>query len=129
MINFPFFKYYNPLIINKDLRDYIKKSNTEYCNKYTERNKQINLTSSLLNYRNYSANLLNNKISKEELENEDYLHDFCNINNEDDIYDVDDTKINIKKCLFIVISSLIGGTTVIGFIYFYYKKLMFFIPI
>ena len=123
MINFPFFKYYNPLIINKDLRDYIKKSNTEYCNKYTERNKQINLTSSLLNYRNYSANLLNNKISREELENEDYLHDFCNINNEDDNgpHDNDD-KFHLKKNVVVLITSLIGGTTIIGFILFYYKN-------
>jgi hypothetical protein len=124
MFNFPFYKYYNPLIINQDLRDYIKKSNTDSFNKFAQRNSRHNkLSSSLLNYRNYSANLLNNKISREELENEDYLHDFCNINNEDDNSPHDnDDKFHFKKNVVVLITSLIGGTTIIGFILFYYKN-------
>ena len=125
MFNFLFYKYYNTLIMNQDLRDYIKKSNTNSFNKFAERNSKKNkLSLSLLNYRNYSANLLNNKISREELENEDYLHDFCNINNEanNEEHHDDGDKLYFKKNIVNLLSSLIGGTTIISFIYFYYKN-------
>ena len=87
MFNFPFYKYYNPLTLNTDLHDYIKKSNIDSFNKFAERNKQSKqnkLQLSLINYRNYSDTFLrNHKKSKDELKNEDYLCDFCDLNEND----------------------------------------------
>ena len=131
MFNFPFYKYYNPLTLNSGLRDYIKKSNTDSFNKFAERNKKNSQTSqtsqtklhpSLINYRNYSATFLTNKISKDELKNEDYLCDFSDLSNEDNDDNDDNNNINsyFKKNILFLFSSFIGGTTIIGFIFFYY---------
>jgi hypothetical protein len=128
MFNFPFsfYKYYKPVILNKDLRDYIKKTNMESFNKFAQVNK---LKPCLMNYRNYSSSFLNNKISKYEIINEDYIcgldeieqeardnhddkHDHCDNNNSINYY--------VKKNILVYISTFIGGTTIIGFLFFYY---------
>jgi len=123
MLNFPFYKYYKPTtIMNKDLRDYVKKTNMDSFNKFAELNK---LKPSLMNYRNYSSTFLSNKISKDEIINEDYVCGLDEIDQDDcnnqydkqDHYD-DDVSINyyVKKNILV----FIGGTTIIGILFFYY---------
>ena len=131
MFNLSFYKYYNanPLMLNSGLRDYIKKSNIDSFNKFAERNKKNSKTKlqpSLINYRNYSATFLNNKISKDELKNEDYLCDFSDLSNEDGednhgIHDNNNINSYFKRNIFYLFSTFIGGTTIIGIIFFYYK--------
>ena len=152
MFNFPFsfYKYQKPIILNKDLRDYVKKTNIESFNKFAQVNK---LKPCLMNYHNYSSSFLyqrrfetaprrgaivqtvtgnlvevssaerieifngvNNKISKYEIINEDYI---CGLDEiEQQHYDDDDDSINyyVKKNILV----FIGGTTIIGFLFFYY---------
>jgi len=88
MLNFPFYnKHSNYLILDKNLRDYIKKSNTVSFNKFNEQQQQQYkntkpnsnnslLSASLMNYRNYSDTFINNQNDVSELENEDY---FCGL--------------------------------------------------
>jgi hypothetical protein len=140
MFNPSFYKYYNanPLTLNSELRDYIKKSNIDSFNKFAERNKKnsqnsqnsqnskTKLQPSLINYRNYSATFLNNKISKDELKNEDYLCDFSDLSNEDGednhgVHDNNNINSYFKRNIIFLFSSFIGGTTIIGIIFFYYK--------
>jgi hypothetical protein len=119
---FPFYKYYKPFILNKDLRDYVKNTNMESFNKFAQVNK---LKPCLMNYHNYSSSFLNNKISKYEIINEDYICGLDEIeqehrDNHDDKqenYD-DNNSINyyFKKSILV----FIGGTTIIGFLFFYY---------
>jgi hypothetical protein len=96
----------------------------ESFNKFAEVNK---LKPSLMNYRNYSSSFLNNKISKYEIINEDYICGLDEIEQEDrdnkndkhdDYDDHDNNSINyyFKKSILV----FIGGTTIIGFLFFYY---------
>jgi hypothetical protein len=138
MFNFPF--YHNPLTLNSGLSNYIRKANIDSFNKFAERNRKnsqnsqnslTKLQPSLINYRNYSATFLNNKISKDELKNEDYLCDFSDLSNEEseDNEDNENKKDNhnnninsyFKRNIIFLFSSFIGGTTIIGIIFFYYK--------
>jgi hypothetical protein len=144
MLNFPFYnKHINHLVLDKNLRDYIKKSNTDSFNKFSEKqqhqqqykNIKTNLSnsllsSSLINYRNYSDTFANDNIDCNELENEDYLcnfydlnddnidfknnHNNHNNNNKTDNHTNDNNSIIKKLYIFI------GGTTIIGFLFFYY---------
>lgn len=135
MFNFPFYKYKNNLTLKKELREYIKKTNNDSFNKFSEQNKKPNNLSfspSFMNYRNYSDTFSNDRLSKYEIENEDYLCDFCDLNDcENNNNNSNANKSNnnannskiSKKHTLRVISSFIGGTTIIGFIYFYYKNL------
>ena len=59
MFNYPFYKNYNSLPLTADLRDYIKKSNTNSFNNFTKKSKEKKLHYSLMNYRNYSDTFLN----------------------------------------------------------------------
>jgi hypothetical protein len=148
MLNFPFYnKHNNHLILDKKLRDYIKKSNTDSFNnfaKYQEhKNTKTNsntslLSCSLINYRNYSDTFANDKIDCSELENEDYLCNFYDFNDDcgvdfnnnnntnktnktdndiNDNNDNNDNNENIIKMLVI----FIGGTTIIGITFIFYK--------
>jgi hypothetical protein len=130
MFNFPFYnKHTNYLILDKNLRDHIKKSNTDSFNKFAEKQqyqqqyKNIKtilsnslLSSSLINYRNYSDTFINNQICHCDLENEDYLCNFCDLDDDNEIEfnnknskpnTANTEKITIAKKMFF----LIGGTT------------------
>ena len=120
MFNFPFYNY-NPLILDEELRKYIKNSNTKSFNNFIEQNKVKKLQPSLINYRNYSNTFLNDKTSTNHgLKNEDYLCDFCDLNDPNDPNDPnddndDDKKENNKnKGFLIFITRLIGGVSIIG---------------
>lgn len=136
MLNFPFYKYKNNLTLKPELREYIKKTNNDSFNKFAEQNKKPNgllFSPSFMNYRNYSDTFSNDRLSKHEIENEDYLCDFCDLNDCDkNINKNTNPKNNTnntnnsyssKKHMLRVISTFIGGTTIIGFTYFYYKNL------
>uniref|UniRef100_A0A6C0JFG9 Uncharacterized protein n=1 Tax=viral metagenome TaxID=1070528 RepID=A0A6C0JFG9_9ZZZZ len=140
MLNFPFYKYKNNFTLKKELREYIKKTNNESFNKFTEQNKKPNnllFSPSFMNYRNYSDTFSNDRLSKYEIENEDYLCDFCDLNDcENNNSKTNKSNNNAnnrnnnankrtisKKNILRVISTFIGGTTIIGFTYFYYKNL------
>jgi len=140
MLNFPFYnKHNNHIILDKKLRDYTNKSNMSSFNKFSQHQKNKNkslLTTSLINYRNYSDTFVNNKINDSELEKEDYLCNFCDLS-DNDCYcyhfsgnnsnhnntndsNTKNSSITKKMCI------LIGGTTSviglgIGFAVFYYK--------
>jgi hypothetical protein len=145
MLNFPFYnKHSNYLILDKNLRDYIKKSNTDSFNKFSEerqqyknKNKNSNsnnslLAASLINYRNYSDTFTNNQTEVSELEKEDYLCNFCDLSDCQDVVTSNSTNSTnttnntiVKKMYF-----LIGGTSAfigigIGFTVFYYKYSLF----
>jgi len=141
MLSFPFYnKYTNHLILDKKLRDYIKKSNTDSFNKFSQHQEYKNtkttshnllLSSSLINYRNYSDTFANDNIDCNELENEDYLcnfydlnddnidfknnHNNHNNNNKTDNHTNDNNSIIKKLYIFI------GGTTIIGITFIFYK--------
>ena len=120
MLNFPFYnKHINHLVLDKNLRDYIKKSNTDSFNKFSEQHQQYKntkpnsnkslLASSLFNYRNYSDTFTNNQTDLVDLENEDYLCNFCDLNDDCIEFNKYQNKTNntiAKKMYF-----LIGGTT------------------
>jgi hypothetical protein len=104
MLNFPFYnKHSNYLILDKNLRDYIKKTNTVSFNKFTEQQEQQQykntktnsnnslLSASLMNYRNYSDTFINNQIDVSELENEDYLCNFCDLSDCQHIFSSNNT--------------------------------------
>jgi len=130
MLNFPFYnKHINHLVLDKNLRDYIKKSNTDSFNKFAEKqqdqqqykNIKTNLSnsllsSSLINYRNYSDTFTNNQTCDCDLENEDYLCNFCDLNDDCDIeFNNKNSKSNSANSAKITIAKkiyfLIGGTT------------------
>ena len=143
MLNFPFYnKHSNYLILDKNLRDYIKKSNTCSFNKFAEKQEHQQykktkpnssnslLYASLINYRNYSDTFTNNQNCDCDLENEDYLCNFCDLNNDDDEFNnknskhdaANTAKLTIAKKMFF----LIGGTTAFigigtGIAVLYYK--------
>ena len=136
MLNFPFYnKHINHLVLDKNLRDYIKKSNTDSFNNFSEKqqhqqqykNIKTNLSnsllsSSLINYRNYSDTFTKNQTCDCDLENEDYLCNFYDLNDDGDIEfnnknskpnsanstnSTNSAKITIAKKIYF----LIGGTT------------------
>lgn len=146
MLSFPFYnKHTNHLILDKKLRDYIKKSTTDSFNKFSQQQQEYKntktnsnnllLSSSLINYRNYSDTFANDKIDYNELENEDYLCNFYDFNNDcnvdfnnknnknkrnaNDTNDDNnkDKNNNIIKNFVI----FIGGTTIIGITFIFYK--------
>ena len=129
MLNFPFYnKHINHLVLDKNLRDYIKKSNTDSFNKFSEQHQQYKniktnlsnslLSSSLINYRNYSDTFTNNQTDLVDLENEDYLCNFCDLNDDciefnkyqnktNKTNNTNNTNNTIAKKMYF----LIGGTT------------------
>lgn len=139
MLNFPFYnKHSNHLILDKKLRDYIKRVNTNYFNKFAEQQQQNKntktnstnslLSASLINYRNYSDSFANDNIYDNELENEQYLCNFydlnddnidSNNNNNQPDNDTNDNNNNIIENFYI----FIGGTTIIGITFIFYKYL------
>ncbi len=90
MLSFLFYnKHNNHIILDKNLRDYIKKCNTDSFNKFSEQQQQFKntkpisnnslLAAPLINYRNYSDTFTNNQPEVSDLENEDYLCNFCDL--------------------------------------------------
>ena len=141
MLNFPFS---NQLILDKNLRDYIKKANTNSFNKFTEQQQQYKntktnsnnslLSASLINYRNYSDTFANNNIDDNELESEEYLCNFYDLN--DDNIDFKnnhnnhinhnnnnktDNHTNDNNSIIKKLYIFIGGTTIIGITFIFYK--------
>ena len=143
MLNFPFYnKHSNYLILDKNLRDYIKKSNTDSFNKFSEQRQQYKntntnsnnslLAASLMNYRNYSETFANNQIDDSELEKEGY---FCDLSDLSDLSDCDcdcyyisnnNTNKSNNNTIIKKMYILIAGTTSIigigaGIALLYYK--------
>jgi len=146
MLNFPFYnKHSNYLILDKNLRDYIKKSNTDSFNKFSEQRQQYKntntnsnnslLAASLMNYRNYSETFANNQIDDSELEKEGYFCDLSDLSDCDcDCYYIsnknNDNNNNTNKSnnntIIKKMYILIAGTTSIigigaGIALLYYK--------
>jgi len=145
MLNFPFYnKHSNYLILDKNLRDYIKKSNTDSFNKFSEQRQQYTnpnpnpnpnsnnslFAASLINYRNYSDTFTNNQTEVSELENEDYLCNFCDLNDYQDIVTSNNTNSTnttnntiAKKMYFLIggTSAFIGIGTGIALLYYKYS--------
>jgi hypothetical protein len=106
MLNFPFYnKHANHIILDKNLRDYIKKSNTDSFNKFSEQRQQYKntntnsnnslLVASLMNYRNYSETFANNQIDDSELEKEGYFCDLSDLSDCDcDCYYISNNNTN-----------------------------------
>jgi len=142
MLSFPFYnKHSNCLILDKNLRDYIKKSNVDSFNKFAEVHKNTNvsntntiaiahikkknslLTASLMNYRNYSDTFENKQFDDSELEKEDYMYNFCDLS---DLSDCDCSHFssnnntnnknnqNNNNTIMKRMYILIGGTIIIG---------------
>jgi len=135
MLNFPFYnKHANHIILDKNLRDYIKKSNTDSFNKFSEQRQQYKntntnsnnslLAASLMNYRNYSETFANNQIDDSELEKEGYFCDLSDLSDCDCYYISNKNKDNntnnntnksnnntIIKKMYILIA---GTTSIIG---------------
>ena len=148
MLSFPFYnKYTNHLILDKKMRDYIKKSNTDSFNKFSQHQEYKNtktnsnnllLSSSLINYRNYSDTFANDNIDYNELENEDYLCNFYDFNNDngvefnnnnnktnnhanDNNNNNKDNNNNNNNNIIKILVIFIGGTTIIGITFIFYK--------
>jgi hypothetical protein len=146
MLNFPFYnKHANHIILDKNLRDYIKKSNTDSFNKFSEQRQQYKntntnsnnslLAASLMNYRNYSETFANNQIDDSELEKEGYFCDLSDLSDCDcDCYYIsnknNDNNNNTNKSnnntIIKKMYILIAGTTSIigigaGIALLYYK--------
>jgi len=131
MLNFPFYnKHANHIILDKNLRDYIKKSNTDSFNKFSEQRQQYKntntnsnnslLAASLMNYRNYSETFANNQIDDSELEKEGYFCDLSDLSdcdyisnkNKDNNNNTNKSNNNtIIKKMYILIA---GTTSIIG---------------
>ena len=137
----------NQLILDKNLRDYVKKCNTDSFNKFAEKHKHeqeyknrkhnpsiSSLSSSLLNYRNYSDTFTNNQTYDCDLENEDYLCNFCDLNDHDDGSELNnknskpDTEntvntVNAAKKIYFLIGVAGAFITIgTGITFIYYKK-------
>jgi len=112
MFNFPFYSCSNKkkLVLNKNLNDYIRKSNNDCFNKIIERNKIMD-TSLLIKYniKNILADRTNiNHIYKLDI-NDHYLSSLANLN-------------NLTYNVIILIPKLISGTTIfIGITYLIIK--------
>jgi hypothetical protein len=128
MFNYPFYKNYNNLPLTANLRDFIKKANRDSFNNFAKKSKETKLHYSLMNYRNYSDTFLNNKKYVEDLQTGYYLCDGDNEANNDDneANKGNDNKIHNNKNIFFVVSTFIGGSTIIGFTIFYYKYSLLF---
>jgi hypothetical protein len=148
MLNFPFYnKHINHLVLDKNLRDYIKKSNTDSFNKFAEKQqeqqyKKTNpnssnslLHASLINYRNYSDTFTSNQTDCD-LENEDYLCNFCDLNDDDNVEfnnknsktataNISNTaKTTIAKKMYFLIGVAGAFITIgSGITFIYYKKI------
>jgi hypothetical protein len=185
MLNFPFYnKHINHLVLDKNLRDYIKKSNTDSFNKFAEKQQEQqykktnpNSSNSLLhaslitpsvkenetnsfsftdkspternsgdalrpnflsfrcNYRNYSDTFTSNQTCDCDLENEDYLCNFCDLNDDCDIEfnnknsksnSANSAKTTIAKKMYFLIGVAGAFITIgTGITFIYYKKFNF----
>jgi hypothetical protein len=144
MLSFLFYnKNSNQLILDKNLRDYVKKCNMDSFNKFAEKHKHpqeykniktnssiSSLSSSLMNYRNYSDTFTNNQTYDCDLENEDYLCNFCDLNDHDGSEfnnknsnpDTENTVNAAKKIFFLIGAAGAFITIGTGITFLYYKK-------
>ena len=104
MFNFPF---YRPIIINKNLKDYIKKSNDDYLN-------------------NIKKKYILNNMNKEH--KSDYEFNFCDLSDcGSDCSSTSDTSDTSKSCIynsnnyFSFILAILGGTSIVSLSLLYYN--------
>lgn len=122
MLNFSLYK--KKIGINKELQDYIKKTNTHTFNQIMERNKLLSKPL-ILNYNNIKNDFLNNIYTLDNnvynLDNLDNLSQFSDLTKIDNLYD-SSTKTNNVELL---IRIFITGTKFIGFAYLIIKKILY----
>jgi hypothetical protein len=104
MFNFPF---YRPIVINKNLKDYIKKSNDDYLN-------------------NIKKKYILNNMNKEH--KSDYEFNFCDLSDcGSDCSGTSDTTDSSQICIynrnnyFSFILAILGGTSIVSLSLLYYN--------
>lgn len=110
MFNFPF---YRPIIINKNLKDYIKKSNYDYFN---------NIKKKCTENDSYKLTNMNKK------DKSDYEFNFCDLSDcGSDCSGTSDTSDTSEICIynrnnyFSFILAILGGTSIVSFSLLYYN--------